>query len=244
VDIFEDIKLPEIFSDGTLDDFKMLMGKIMEIFKLICKVSQNEEACTFVVPGSTHILGPWFHLQLEELVSKFKKDEPTPPPPPVSPIPADSVTSPEVDMSVPSDKPDKVKSVPPPKKGMSGAPGKPVAAPRPPLPPLPSSHQVLAPKDAPPVSIVKCTQHKQGKHTTHGPSHCGIHLTPPAGSPITAASFTPAVIDSLNKHIGSDLHRNLCLTLGYPSSVHAYSNFTRNFVCAQACTKDLSFTRW
>ncbi|KAF7785158.1 hypothetical protein Agabi119p4_1323 [Agaricus bisporus var. burnettii] len=70
--------------------------------------------------------------------------------------------------------------------------------------PLPSSKRASAPKDAPPVLFrAPSATHKrrQGKHTAHGASCRAIILTPPADSPVTAASFTPEVIhSSLGQH--------------------------------------------
>jgi hypothetical protein len=114
-------------------------------------------------------------------------------------------------MSAPSSEPVKAKPTLPSKKDAKGAPGKPVAAPHLPFSLL-SSQRAPAPKDAPPVSITKCKQHKRDKHTTHGTSRHGIHLMPPVGSLITTSSFTPAVIDSLNKLISKDLYGDLRLT--------------------------------
>jgi hypothetical protein len=141
----EDVKLPELFGRISVNKFKSV---------LMSDISQDKEAFNFVLPGTTYVLGPWFALKLEELISKFKKEE-SAPLLPASPIPADVVTLPEVNKSAPLSEPKKAKSAPPPKKGTKGAPGKPVAVPHPP-PPLPSSQWVLASKDAPPVSVAKC----------------------------------------------------------------------------------------
>jgi hypothetical protein len=211
VDIVEDTKLPKLFGSISVEEFKNMIGEYCSMFTIMDSVSQNKEAFNFVLPGTDMVLGPWFALRLEGLIPRFKKEKSILPPPHT---PADVVTSPEVDKSAPSSELAKVKPAPPPKKEMKGAPGKPVTALHFPLP-LPSSQWAPASKDAPPVSVTKHMWHKQGKHTTHGPLCHGIHLMPPMESGISATSFTPAVIDSLNKHIGEDLHGDLCLTLAH-----------------------------
>ncbi|EKM75943.1 hypothetical protein AGABI1DRAFT_94562 [Agaricus bisporus var. burnettii JB137-S8] len=55
-------------------------------------------------------------------------------------------------------------------------------------------------------------QRRQGKHTAHGASRRAIILTPPADSPVTAASFTPEVINNLNKLLKSDVKSDVILT--------------------------------
>ncbi|EKM74671.1 hypothetical protein AGABI1DRAFT_95455 [Agaricus bisporus var. burnettii JB137-S8] len=63
--------------------------------------------------------------------------------------------------------------------------------------PLPSSKRASAPKDAPPVSFRAPSaprKRRQGKHTAHSASRRAIILTPPADSPVTAASFTPETV--------------------------------------------------
>ncbi|XP_006462336.1 hypothetical protein AGABI2DRAFT_119199 [Agaricus bisporus var. bisporus H97] len=67
--------------------------------------------------------------------------------------------------------------------------------------PIPSSKRASTPKDAPP-----------GKHTAHGASRHGIILTPPAGSPVTAESFSPGVLNGLNQVLRSDVKSNITLT--------------------------------
>ncbi|EKM74115.1 hypothetical protein AGABI1DRAFT_133618 [Agaricus bisporus var. burnettii JB137-S8] len=53
---------------------------------------------------------------------------------------------------------------------------------------------------------------RQGKHTAHGASRRGIILTPPAGSSVTAESFSPGVLNSLNQVLRSDVKSNVTLT--------------------------------
>ncbi|KAF7759976.1 hypothetical protein Agabi119p4_11671 [Agaricus bisporus var. burnettii] len=80
-------------------------------------------------------------------------------------------------------------------------------APTKPLP-IPSSKRASTPKDAPPVAFRAPSaprKRRQGKHTAHGASRCAIILTPPADSPVTAASFTPEVINNLNRLLKSDV---------------------------------------
>jgi hypothetical protein len=211
--------LPEIFSDMSVLEFKEWILDLIHMCKSMEKVSQSGEALNFTIPDTTERLGPFVAGLTAGVVNKFK--------PILSKPLTDVVTSPEVNRSVPPTEPPKAEPAPPLKKEMKGAPGKPVAAPHLPFP-LPSSQRALAPKDAPPVSVSKHMRRKQGKHTTHSPSRCGIHLTPPAGSQITAASFTPAVIDGLNKHIGSDLHGDLCLTSAHvaPQGIFLQSTHT------------------
>ncbi|KAF7761206.1 hypothetical protein Agabi119p4_10615 [Agaricus bisporus var. burnettii] len=51
--------------------------------------------------------------------------------------------------------------------------------------------------------------------TVHGALRRGIRLTPPAGSNIQASSFTPEIINNLNRAIGKDLCGDLCLTVAH-----------------------------
>ncbi|KAF7761136.1 hypothetical protein Agabi119p4_10545 [Agaricus bisporus var. burnettii] len=87
-------------------------------------------------------------------------------------------------------------------------------APTKPLP-IPSSKRASTPKDAPPVSFRAPSaprKRRQGKHTAHGASRRAIILTPPADSPVTAASFTPEVINNLNRLLKSDVKSDVILT--------------------------------
>jgi hypothetical protein len=210
--------LPEIFSGMSVVEFKEWIMDSFDALDAIEKVSHSMEAFNFIIPDTTDKLGILLAGRLANLIAEYKKI--------INPSAANVVTSPEVNKSAPSVEPSKAKPAPPPKKDTKGAPGKPVAAPRLPLP-LPSSQRAPAPKDAPPVSVAKRTRRKRGKHTTHGPSRRGIHLTPPAGSQITASSFTPAVIDGLNKHIGEDLHGDLCLTSAHVAPRGIFLQATR-----------------
>ncbi|KAF7763801.1 hypothetical protein Agabi119p4_8338 [Agaricus bisporus var. burnettii] len=93
----------------------------------------------------------------------------------------------------------------------SSTPGK---APTKPLP-VPSSKRAPPPKDAAPVSFRAPSaprKRRQGKHTSHGASRRAIILTPPADSPVTAASFTPEVINNLNRLLKSDVKSDVILT--------------------------------
>ncbi|KAF7773594.1 hypothetical protein Agabi119p4_5761 [Agaricus bisporus var. burnettii] len=79
----------------------------------------------------------------------------------------------------------------------SSASGK---APTKPLP-IPSSKHAPPPSSAPSVSFRAPSaprKRRQGKHTSHGALRRAIILTPHADSPVTAASFTPEVINNLN----------------------------------------------
>ncbi|KAF7773625.1 hypothetical protein Agabi119p4_5792 [Agaricus bisporus var. burnettii] len=81
--------------------------------------------------------------------------------------------------------------------------------------PIPSSKRASTPKDAPPVSFRAPSaprKRRQGKHTAHGASRRAIILTPPADSPVTAASFTPEVINNLNRLLKSDVKSDVILT--------------------------------
>jgi hypothetical protein len=187
------------------------------MLKTMDKIALSDEAFSFILPGTDTTLGMLISQHLANSIAVYKKR--------INPS-ASVVPSPEVNKDAPSAEPIKVKPVPPPKKETKSALGKPIAAPRLPLP-LPSSQRAPAPKDAPPVSVSKRMRRKRGKHTTHGPSRRGIHLTPPAGSLISAASFTPAVIDGLNKHIGSDLHGDLCLTSAHVAPRGIFLQATR-----------------
>jgi hypothetical protein len=158
VDVVEEVKFPVIFGDVSVTEFTNFMRRYVGMFNFIDGIFQDEEAFNFIVPSSDKVLGPWFLMKLEELVSKLKKEEPAPLPLP-SPISTDVVSLPEVNKLAPLLEPEKAKSIPPPKKGTKGAPGKPVAAPCPP-PPLPSSRWAPAPKDAPPILIAKHTRCK------------------------------------------------------------------------------------
>ncbi|KAF7779113.1 hypothetical protein Agabi119p4_3458 [Agaricus bisporus var. burnettii] len=96
-------------------------------------------------------------------------------------------------------------AAPPPASGK--APAKPL--------PIPSSKRASTPKDAPPVSFRVPSaprKRRQGKHTAHGASRRGIILTPPAGSSVTAESFSPGVLNGLNQVLRSDVKSNITLT--------------------------------
>ncbi|KAF7776740.1 hypothetical protein Agabi119p4_5133 [Agaricus bisporus var. burnettii] len=87
-------------------------------------------------------------------------------------------------------------------------------APTKPLP-IPSSKRAPPPTSAAPVSFRAPSaprKRRQGKHTSHGASRRAIILTPPADSPVTAASFTPKVINSLNQLIKKDIKSDVVLT--------------------------------
>jgi hypothetical protein len=58
VDIVEDVKMPEIFSDASTEDFKLFLDKVIKIFRVIGNVSQDQEASTFLVLGTTVMLTP------------------------------------------------------------------------------------------------------------------------------------------------------------------------------------------
>ncbi|KAF7759975.1 hypothetical protein Agabi119p4_11670 [Agaricus bisporus var. burnettii] len=93
----------------------------------------------------------------------------------------------------------------------SSASGK---APTTPLP-VPSSKRSPPPKDAAPVTFRAPSaprKRRQGKHTSHGASRRAIILTPPADSLVTAASFTPEVINNLNRLLKSDVKSDIILT--------------------------------
>ncbi|KAF7760003.1 hypothetical protein Agabi119p4_11698 [Agaricus bisporus var. burnettii] len=118
----------------------------------------------------------------------------------VEPAPSD-VTPPATAPLMEVDEP----AVPPPASGK--APAKPL--------PIPSSKRASTPKDAPPVSFRAPSaprKRRQGKHTAHGASRCGIILTPPAGSSVTAESFSPGVLNGLNQVLCSDVKSNITLT--------------------------------
>ncbi|KAF7783082.1 hypothetical protein Agabi119p4_2458 [Agaricus bisporus var. burnettii] len=81
--------------------------------------------------------------------------------------------------------------------------------------PVPSSKRAPAPKDAAPVSFRAPSaprKRRQGKHTAHGAKRRGIILTPPAGSSVTAESFSPGVLNGLNQVLRSDVKSNITLT--------------------------------
>ncbi|EKM74450.1 hypothetical protein AGABI1DRAFT_95631 [Agaricus bisporus var. burnettii JB137-S8] len=93
----------------------------------------------------------------------------------------------------------------------SSASGK---APTKPLPP-PSSKRAPTPASAPPVSFRAPSaprKRRQGKHTAHGASRRAIILKPPTDSPVTAASFTPEVINNLNRLLKNDVKSDVILT--------------------------------
>ncbi|KAF7768475.1 hypothetical protein Agabi119p4_7718 [Agaricus bisporus var. burnettii] len=81
--------------------------------------------------------------------------------------------------------------------------------------PIPSSKRASTPKDAPPVSFRAPSaprKRRQGKHTAHGASRRGIILTLPAGSSVTAESFSPGALNNLNQVLRSDVKSNVTLT--------------------------------
>ncbi|KAF7763780.1 hypothetical protein Agabi119p4_8317 [Agaricus bisporus var. burnettii] len=87
-------------------------------------------------------------------------------------------------------------------------------APTTPLP-IPSSKRAPPPSSAPSVSFRAPSaprKRRQGKHTSHGASRRAIILTPPKDSPVTAASFTPEVINNLNRLLKSDIKSDVILT--------------------------------
>ncbi|KAF7773617.1 hypothetical protein Agabi119p4_5784 [Agaricus bisporus var. burnettii] len=87
-------------------------------------------------------------------------------------------------------------------------------APTKPLP-IPSSKRAPLPSNAAPVSFRAPSAPRkrcQGKHTAHGASRRGIILTPPAGSSVTAESFSPGVLNGLNQVLRSDVKSNVTLT--------------------------------
>ncbi|EKM74434.1 hypothetical protein AGABI1DRAFT_133267 [Agaricus bisporus var. burnettii JB137-S8] len=87
-------------------------------------------------------------------------------------------------------------------------------APTKPLP-IPSLKHAPPPSSAPSVSFRAPSaprKRHQGKHTAHGASRRAIILTPPADSPVTAASFTPEVINNLNRLLKSDVKSDIILT--------------------------------
>ncbi|KAF7768467.1 hypothetical protein Agabi119p4_7710 [Agaricus bisporus var. burnettii] len=119
----------------------------------------------------------------------------------VEPAPPSDVTPPATAPLMEVDEP----AAPPPASGK--APTKPL--------PVPSSKRAPAPKDAAPVSFRAPSaprKRRQGKHTAHGTSRRAIILTPPADSPVTAAFFTPEVINNLNRLLKSDVKSDVILT--------------------------------
>jgi hypothetical protein len=62
-----------------------------------------------------------------------------------------------------------------------------------------------------PSSSSRCRRRRKGKHTAHGPSRRGIKLTPPAGSSIRAASFTPEILREINSHLKNDVGSDVVL---------------------------------
>ncbi|EKM74313.1 hypothetical protein AGABI1DRAFT_95723, partial [Agaricus bisporus var. burnettii JB137-S8] len=87
-------------------------------------------------------------------------------------------------------------------------------APTTPLP-IPSSKCAPPPSSAPSVSFRAPSaprKRRQGKHTSHGASRRAIILKPPTDSPVTAASFTPEVINNLNQLLKKDVKSDVILT--------------------------------
>ncbi|KAF7760497.1 hypothetical protein Agabi119p4_11173 [Agaricus bisporus var. burnettii] len=81
--------------------------------------------------------------------------------------------------------------------------------------PITSSKRAPPPTSAPPVLFRAPSaprKRHQGKHTAQGASRCGIILTPPAGSSVTAESFSPGVLNGLNQVLRSDVKSNVTLT--------------------------------
>ncbi|KAF7759996.1 hypothetical protein Agabi119p4_11691 [Agaricus bisporus var. burnettii] len=118
----------------------------------------------------------------------------------VEPAPSD-VTPPATAPLMEVDEP----AVPHPASGK--APNKPL--------PIPSSKRAPPPSSAPSVSFRAPSaprKRRQGKHTAHGASRRAIILTPPTDSPVTAASFTPEVINNLNRLLKSDVKSDVILT--------------------------------
>jgi hypothetical protein len=144
--------IQEFFGVSDKEGFKNKIRSYMQMFDNIADVFKSKEAYDFIMPGvnDKFILGKWLLNSLEEMVTILKPVKPSP----LTDTLAEVVTSPEVDMSALPSEPVKAKPAPPPKKDTKGAPGKPVAAPHLPLP-LPSSQRAPAPKDTPPVSVVK-----------------------------------------------------------------------------------------
>jgi hypothetical protein len=84
------------------------------------------------------------------------------------------------------------------------APGKPKAAgtaPKPTTPPPPPPFPLSS----------RARRRRRGKHTSHGLSHCGVQLTPPARSSIRASAITPDMLRDINSHLKDDLSSDIIL---------------------------------
>jgi hypothetical protein len=79
----------------------------------------------------------------------------------------------------------------------------------------------------PPTSSAHRRAQRRGKHTVHGASRHRIRLSPPTGSPVTAASFTPEIIADLNRLIAKDLQGDLCLTSAHAAQYAILLETTR-----------------
>ncbi|KAF7761833.1 hypothetical protein Agabi119p4_9825 [Agaricus bisporus var. burnettii] len=119
----------------------------------------------------------------------------------VEPAPPSDVTPPATAPLMEVDEP----ATPPPASGK--APTKPL--------PIPSSKRAPPPSSAPSVLFRAPSaprKRRQGKHTAHGALRRAIILTPPADSLVTAASFTPEVINNLNQLLKKDVKSDVVLT--------------------------------
>jgi hypothetical protein len=71
----------------------------------------------------------------------------------------------------------------------------------------PSLDKRLPPLEAPAVSLAaaKCPSQRQGKHTVHSPSRCGIIITPPGKMTLQAKRFNLTFLNELNVLLNKDL---------------------------------------
>ncbi|EKM74500.1 hypothetical protein AGABI1DRAFT_95588 [Agaricus bisporus var. burnettii JB137-S8] len=185
VDIFEALSASD-WRQGLMEAFPTIMDD--DIKPVVAPASAVDAPAPHVIPRDAP-------PQADSAKSKPPKKKVR-----VEPAPSD-VTSPATAPLMEVDEP----------AAPSSASGK---APITPLP-IPSSKRAPLPSNAAPVSFRAPSaprKRRQGKHTSHGASRRAIILTPPADSPVTAASFTPEVINSLNQLIKKDIKSDVVLT--------------------------------
>ncbi|EKM73869.1 hypothetical protein AGABI1DRAFT_133949 [Agaricus bisporus var. burnettii JB137-S8] len=78
----------------------------------------------------------------------------------------------------------------------------------PPRPQAPAAPTAIAPTT--PASKPSGKK-RRARHTCHGASRRGVHLTPPAGSSIRAAHVSPAMLAEINTHLENDVGSDVIL---------------------------------
>jgi hypothetical protein len=77
--------------------------------------------------------------------------------------------------------------------------------------------------------VLKHNKHHKGRkrHTNHGLSHCGVQLTPLAGSNIRAIDITPDMLRDINKHLKDNIASDIILEYSMDVKVGIFISATR-----------------